>query len=128
VWHTKDVQRFCALLLLTLSALLLVAPLAPAAAEQNLLPACCRRLGAHQCASAMQAASDRQHASFRSVGCLLMPHRSVAVLQKLAGLLAFAGFAFLACWSPFFSTGALESYARALALRSSRGPPAFLLA
>jgi hypothetical protein len=121
------VQKFCALLLLTLSALLLVAPLAPAAAEQQ-LPACCRRLGAHHCAASMQVATDRQHASFRAVGCLLMPHRSLAVLQKLTGLLAFAGFAFLACWSPFFSTGALEGYARALALKSPRGPPAFFFA
>ena len=128
LWHTRGVQRLCALLLLTLSAWLLVAPLAAGPAEQNLLPACCRRLGAHHCAAKILAAEDRRHASFRATACLLMPHPAPAVLQNLAGALALVSLALTICWSPFSSTGALEGYARALALKSPRGPPSPSLA
>lgn len=123
LWHTRDVQRLCALLLLTLSAWLLVAPLAASPSEQSLLPACCRKLGAHHCASTARAGEDRLHASLQPGNCMLMPHHGAALLQRLNGLAAFASLAFLVCWSPFFSSGALQGYARALAAKSSRGPP-----
>jgi hypothetical protein len=124
MWHTKAVQRFCALLLLTLSAWLLVAPLAELPAEQK-LPVCCRRAGSHHCAlgSAAVRFADRQQASFRSIGCRLMPHDSLAAPQKPVGLLTSAGLAFPFRWSAFISTSSIEGYARALALKSPRGPP-----
>jgi hypothetical protein len=118
------VRRLCALLLLTLSAWLLVAPLAAASAEQNLLPACCRRLGAHHCSSVGRMAGERQQAGFRSAGCMLMPHHSLALLEKLAGPLPVASLALPANRAPFTSTSALAGYARALAIKSPRGPPA----
>jgi len=122
------VQRLCALLLLTLSLLLMLAPLASAAGERNLLPACCRGRGAHHCANLIRAVPDRQHAGFRSAACPAMPRASLAVLETLASLPALASLAFLACWSSFFSTSAFEGYARALALKSPRGPPSLSLA
>jgi len=122
------VQRFCALLLLTLSLLLMLAPLASAASERDLLPACCRRQGVHHCAGSIAGMADRQHAGFRAAACPAMPHAALAVLQTVASLPALASLAFLACWFGFFSTGALEGYARALALKSPRGPPSLLLA
>ncbi len=128
LWHTGDVQRLCALLLLTLSLLLMLAPLASAAGERSLLPACCRRQGAHHCASAIASVADRRHAGFRSAACPAMPHSALALIQTPATLPALASLAFLACWSSFFSTGALEGYARALALKSPRGPPSLSLA
>ncbi len=130
LWHTRDVQKLCALLLLTLSAWLLVAPLAVSRQQQNLLPACCRRLGVHHCAQsvAMQSALDRRHASLRSTGCLLMPHGGAAILEQLIGTVTLAVLPLLLSCFPFFTIGALEDYARALALRSPRGPPCFSLA
>ncbi len=123
LWHTRDVQKLCALLLLTLSAWLLVAPLAASQSEQSLLPACCRRLGVHHCAVAVRAGEDRFHAGFRSTTCMLMPHHAAALLQRFDGLLSLAALVFLACWSPFWSSSALEGHAHALAVRTSRGPP-----
>ena len=124
-------RKLCSLLLLTLSAWLLVAPLAASRQQQNLLPACCRRLGAHHCAqtaAAMQPALDRQHKSFGSTECLLMPHRGAAMLEPLIGAVTLATLPFLASWFPFFAAGALENYARVLALKSPRGPPCLSLA
>ncbi len=72
--------------------------------------------------------ADRLHTSFRSTGCLLMPRHSPALVEQLAGLINWAGLAFLICWFPFFSTTALAGYARALALKIPRGPPCLSLA
>ena len=130
VWHTRDVQRLCALFLLTLSAWLLVAPLATAPREESLLPACCRRAGAHHCMQGLAAAhaSDRRQASFRAAGCLLMPHASPAWLQSFAATAGFAGIVYLAARACFYAKSASEGYACALALKSPRGPPWLSLA
>ena len=71
---------------------------------------------------------DRYHASLHSTGCLLMPHRGAAIVQRLIGTVVLMCLPFLLTWFPFFTIGALEGYARALALKSPRGPPRFSLA